>query len=410
MEGGFGQFDAVYNIIILVVIITLIARRTNFPSTIALIFAGLIAASVPTLPLPDLSPEIFLAVLLPPILFNETLTTDIEGLIDDSDTIMGYAVLGTALMVLAVGIYSYLILRLTLMESLLLGIIIAPTDPVAVIATFNRLGVVKRFQLIIAGESLFNDGLAIVVYSILIMVIEAGRITLGEVAQVTLIKVVGGLLLGYVAGYIIHLVFCWTYDLYAKILLTFILAFGVFRLAEGFHASGVIAVVIAGLILNYRCKVSGGLNPEEIETIEIMWEFTGFMASSFAFIFIGVNLETGLLYGYVLPILGISLFSVIFRYLMVDVVAEFLEFSRSKRIPRNWRIGMTWSGLRGAVSIVLVLGISGLDLPNIDLLLALTYGIVLGTNVIQGLSMPWVVNRLNLYSSRSVPETRAVEE
>ncbi|MBD3207674.1 hypothetical protein GF319_15200, partial [Candidatus Bathyarchaeota archaeon] len=215
MEGGFGQFDAVYNIIILVVIITLIARRTNFPSTIALIFAGLIAASVPTLPLPELSPEIFLAVLLPPILFNETLTTDIEGLIDDSDTIMGYAVLGTALMVLAVGIYSYLILRLTLMESLLLGIIIAPTDPVAVIATFNRLGVVRRFQLIIAGESLFNDGLAIVVYSILIMVIEAGRITLGEVAQVTLIKVVGGLLLGYVAGYIIHLIFCWTYDLYA---------------------------------------------------------------------------------------------------------------------------------------------------------------------------------------------------
>lgn len=409
MEGGFGQFDAIYNIIILVVIITLIGRRTNFPSTIALIFAGLVAASVPTLPLPELGPEIFLAVLLPPILFNETLTTDIEGLIDDSDTIMGYAVLGTALMVIAVTIYANFILEFTLPESFMLGIIIAPTDPVAVIATFNRLGVINRFQLIIAGESLFNDGLAIVIYSILVMVIEAGTVTLGEIAQVSLIKIVGGVLLGYVAGYIIHLIFCWTSDLYAKILLTYILAFGVFRLAEGFHASGVIAVVIAGLILNYRCKVSGGLGHEEVETIEIMWEFTGFLASSFAFIFIGVNLETSLLYVYVLPILGISLFSVIFRYLMVDVVANFLEYSRNKRIPRNWRIGMTWSGLRGAVSIVLVLGVTGLDLPNIDLLLALTYGIVLATNVIQGLSMPWVVNRLNLYSSRSVPETQTEE-
>jgi CPA1 family monovalent cation:H+ antiporter len=410
MEGGFGQFDAIYNIIILVVIITLIGRRTNFPSTIALIFAGLVAASIPTLPLPELSPDVFLAVLLPPILFNETLTTDIEGLIDDSDTIIGYAVLGTALMVIAVVAYTFLILKLTLIESFLMGIIIAPTDPVAVIATFKRLGVVKRFQLIVAGESLFNDGVAIVVYSILLMVIESGSITAGEVAQVSLIKVIGGLLLGYTAGYIIHLIFCWTFDLYAKILLTFVLAFGVFRLAEGFHASGVIAVVIAGLILNYRCKISGGLSKEETETLEIIWEFTGFLASSFAFIFIGVNLETNLLYGYVLPIFGISLFSVLFRYLMVDIVAEFLEHNRSKRIPRNWRIGMTWSGLRGAVSVVLVLGISGIKLPNIDTLLALTYGVVLGTNVFQGLSMPWVVKQLNLYSTKSVPEIHTESE
>jgi CPA1 family monovalent cation:H+ antiporter len=176
------------------------------------------------------------------------------------------------------------------------------------------------------------------------MVIEAGGITFFEVAQVKLINVVGGILLGYVAGYVIHLIFCWTSDLYAKILLTFILAFSVFRLDEGFHACGVIAVVMAGLILNYRCKLSGGLNQEEIKTIEIMWEFTGFLASSFAFMLIGVNLENSLLYSYVSPILGISLFSVTFRYLMVDFVADFSEYFRRKLIPRNWRIGMTWSG------------------------------------------------------------------
>ena len=400
MEGGLGQFDAIYNILILVVIITLIARQINFPSTIAFIFAGLLAAAVPRLPLPELSPEVFLSILLPPILFTETLTLDIDGLIDDSDTILSYAVPGTVLVVTAIGLYTHYVFQVSWLEAFMLGIVVAPTDPVSVIATFKRLGVIRRFQLIVAGESLFNDGVAIVVYSILITVIEAGAISGIEILTTTIIKVFGGVILGYVAGYIVHLIFCWTDDLYIKTLLTFIIAFGVFRLAEQFHASGVIAVVLAGLILNYRCRNFGGVSEKEEETLEIMWEFVGFIASSFAFIFIGVSLELELLSHFMLQILALSIVSVIFRYGMIDLIARFLERYRSKRIPQNWRIGMTWSGLRGAVSVVLILGITGINLPNEQLLLALTYGIVLSTNVIQGLSMPLIVNSLNLFSRR----------
>jgi len=410
MEAGLGQFDAIYNILILVVIISLVARQINFPSTIAFIFAGLLAAWVPRLTLPELSPEIFLTILLPPILFNETLTLDIEGLIDDSDIIMIYAVLGTAMMVAAVGLYTHYILGLTWIESFLLGIIVSPTDPVSVIATFKQLGVIRRFQLIVAGESLFNDGVAIIVYSILFIIIEAGTITSFEVLQITLVKVLGGVLLGYAAGYIVHLIFCWTDDLFVEILLTFIVAFGVYRLAEQFHSSGVIAVVIAGLLLNYRCKASGGISEHDEESLEVMWEFVGFIASSFAFIFIGVSLEPSILIGFALPILGLSFFCVIFRYVMVSFVAEFLEKRRSKRIPQNWRVGMTWSGLRGAVSVVLVLGIVGLALPNTEKMFALTYGLVFGSNVFQGLTMPMLVNQQRLYSTRSRPEPQPQEE
>jgi CPA1 family monovalent cation:H+ antiporter len=403
MDGGLGQFDAIYNILILVVIITLIARQINFPSTIAFIFAGLLAASVPRISLPELSPEIFLTVLLPPILFTETLTMDIDGLIDDSDTILTYAVAGTALMVTAIGLYTHYVFRMGWLEAFMLGIIVAPTDPVSVIATFKRLGVIRRFQLIVAGESLFNDGVAIVVYSILLNIIEAGSITAIDVITTTIIKVFGGIILGYIAGYIVHLIMCWTDDLYIKTLLTFIIAFGVFRLAEQFHASGVIAVVLAGLILNYRCRNYGGIGEKAEESLEIMWEFVGFIASSFAFIFIGVSLEINLLFSFALQILALSIVSVIFRYAMIDIIARILEEYRGKRIPTNWRAGMTWSGLRGAVSIVLVLGITGIDLPNEQLLLALTYGIVLGTNLIQGLSMPVLIKRLNLFSSTRSP-------
>jgi len=403
MDGGLGQFDAIYNILILVVIITLIARQINFPSTIAFIFAGLLAASVPRISLPELSPEIFLTVLLPPILFTETLTMDIDGLIDDSDTILTYAVAGTALMVTAIGLYTHYVFRMGWLEAFMLGIIVAPTDPVSVIATFKRLGVIRRFQLIVAGESLFNDGVAIVVYSILLNIIEAGSITAIDVITTTIIKVFGGVILGYIEGYIVHLIMCWTDDLYIKTLLTFIIAFGVFRLAEQFHASGVIAVVLAGLILNYRCRNYGGIGEKAEESLEIMWEFVGFIASSFAFIFIGVSLEINLLFSFALQILALSIVSVIFRYAMIDIIARILEEYRGKRIPTNWRAGMTWSGLRGAVSIVLVLGITGIDLPNEQLLLALTYGIVLGTNLIQGLSMPVLIKRLNLFSSTRSP-------
>ncbi|MBD3173010.1 hypothetical protein GF326_11115 [Candidatus Bathyarchaeota archaeon] len=397
---GLGQFDAIYNILILVVVITLIARQINFPSTIAFIFAGVLATFMPRISLPEIGPGIFLTVLLPPILFTETLTMDVEGLIDDSDTILTYAVAGTALMSTAIGIYTRYVFQIGWLEAFLLGIIISPTDPVSVIATFKRLGVIRRFQLIIAGESLFNDGLAIVIYSILLTIVEAGSITSMDVVTTTIIKVFGGAILGYVAGYIVHLIMCWTDDLYVKTLLTFIIAFGVFRLAEAFHSSGVIAVVLAGLILNYRCKNYGGIGEEVEEVLEIMWEFVGFIASSFAFIFIGVSLELDLLFSYALQILAISVVNVIFRYGIIDIIARYLETFHDKRIPINWRIGMTWSGLRGAVSVVLVLGITGVDLPNEELLLALTYGIVLVTNVIQGLSMPILIKRLNLFSRR----------
>ena len=410
MAAGFGQFDAIYNILILVVVISLIARQINFPSTIAFIFAGLLAAYAPRFPIPEISPEIFLSVLLPPILFSETLNTDIEGLLDDGDTILGYAVAGTALTVVAVAVFIHLVVGFTWIEAFLLGIIIAPTDPVSVIATFKQLDVIKRFQLIVSGESLFNDGVAIVLYSILLIIIESGGITGPEVAQISIVKIFGGVLLGYIAGYVVHLIFCWTDDLFVKILLSFIVAFGVFRLAEEFHASGVIGVVVAGLLLNYRCKSSGGLSHQEEESLKVMWEFVGFIASSFAFIFIGVSLEPRLLQGFMMSVLALGVFTIIFRYVMVDLVARFLETYRRKRIPRNWKVGMTWSGLRGAVSVVLVLGVTGLSLPNETGLLALTYGIVLGTNLIQGLSMPWVVNRLRLFSTKPASEAQEASE
>jgi CPA1 family monovalent cation:H+ antiporter len=400
MNGGLGPFDAVFNALLIVVVITLVARRINFPYTIALIFAGLLGPLFPRgTPFPEIGPEIFLVILLPPILFEETLTLDIDGLIDDTDTILSYAVLGTVLQVIAVASFAWIAYNFTVIEALILAIIVAPTDPVAVIATFRRLGVIRRFQLLVSGESLFNDGVAIVVYTILISIVNAGGLTFNEIFQISVISVLGGTLIGVAGGYLVHLILCWTDDKFAEVLLSFIIAFGVFRLAEELHASGVIATVLAGLIINYRCSYFGGMGPETMEMLEALWEFVGFIASSFAFIFIGLSLDPGLLRAFLIPVIGLILFMWVTRYFMVDVIARFLERYRDKRIPSNWRRGIWWSGLRGAVSVVLVLGINELQLPHQDEILALVYGVVLGTNILQGLSMTRVVKRLNLSSS-----------
>ena len=166
------QFDAIFNILIIVTFVTLITWRLKFPSTIALILAGILASLSTRLIIPELSSEIFLALLLPPILFQETLHMDIDGLIRESDSVFSFAIIGTLIMQLCIAGFTWLLLGFKVYEALLFGILIAPTDPVAVIRTFHSLGVDQRFQIIVSGESLFNDGIAIVIYSILVSIIS----------------------------------------------------------------------------------------------------------------------------------------------------------------------------------------------------------------------------------------------
>ena len=196
-----------------------------------------------------------------------------------------------------------------------------------------------------------------------------------------------------------HFLFGWTDDKFANVLISFIVAFGVFRLAESIGASGVLAVVTAGLIINYRVKKFGGLETDSVETLDILWEFIGFAASSIAFIFIGINLELAVLLSNIGPILLLYVFIMLSRFVIVHGLAELLGYFRGKEIPKNWRTGIFWSGLRGAVSIVLVMGIGSIALPNSEAIIALTFGVVLVSNLVHGPTIPFVIKYLNISAS-----------
>jgi len=398
----FSQFDAVLNLLILVIAITFITRRLRFPYTIALILAGLVAATLPRLVLPDLSPEVFVIILLPPILFEAALTLDVTGLRRDIDVVFSYAIVGTLLTLGAVGAFAYFLLGYSLIEAILLGIILSPTDPVAVISAFRSVTVKKGFKLIVEGEALFNDGVAIIAYSLILVVINQGSITLPEFGRAALLSILGGVGLGVAGGYLIHFLIERSNDKFAEVLLGFLLSFGIYRLAEYLGGSGVIAVVMAGLILNYRMHKYGGFIVDSFNEYVSFWEFVAFVASSLAFIFIGLYLDPTLLIRYGVPVLALTSFILVTRYLKAFGLAALIERYRGKAISRDWLMGFWWSGLRGAISVVLVLSASSLPLEHIAEMKAITYGLVLATNVIWGVTIPYAIKKYHLAED---PET-----
>ena len=143
-------------------------------------------------------------------------------------------------------------------------------------------------------------------------------------------------------------------------------------------------------------KKFGGLEKESLETLDILWEFIGFAASSIAFIFIGINLELAVLISNFGPILLLYAFIIFSRFIIVYGLAELLGYIRGKKIPKNWRLGLFWSGLRGAVSIVLVTGLGTVALPNSEVIIALTFGVVLISNLVHGPTIPMIIKHLNI--------------
>ena len=145
---GLEQFDSIYNILILVTVVTLVSWRLKFPSTLALIVAGILSSISTRLVLPEIGSENIMTLLLPPILFQEALHLNVDNFIKEAKSVIMFATIGTLLMQIAVGAFSYYILKFNLIESLLFGILLAPTDPVAVIRQFHSSNVDQKFQMI----------------------------------------------------------------------------------------------------------------------------------------------------------------------------------------------------------------------------------------------------------------------
>jgi CPA1 family monovalent cation:H+ antiporter len=263
-----------------------------------------------------------------------------------------------------------------------------------VVALFRVLGVPKRLSVLVEGESLFNDGTAIVVFNIALAVALGGSFGAGGALTEFVRVAAGGTLVGLALGWLVSLLIARIDYYLIETALTVVLAFGSYLVAERLHVSGVLAVVAAGLIngnLGPR-----GMSPTARIVIFNFWEFVAFLANSFVFLLIGLNINLSSLladWQAVLWAIGAVLAA---RAIVVYGLSGLLNLTRAARIPMSWQHILNWGGLRGAISLALVLSLPAALGAKNDLLQVMTFGVVLFTLLGQATTMRTVVRRLNV--------------
>ena len=242
----------IVELLVVAIVVAIIVKYIRLPYTIALVFAGVGVGFLPLVPAFPVDPSLWLLLFLPPLLFEGTINMDLELLRRYAKPVGLLAFLGTLISVALLATAFHHLLGMPVAVATLLGVMLSPTDPVSVLSLFKEYGVARGLQTIVEGESVFNDGVAVVLYVIVLHVLGGEPVTVVE-GVVEFTKVVaGGALVGVVLGYLTHRLYSQIDDHLVEVGLSVALAYGSFLVAERLEVSGVIAVVVAGLIIgNY---------------------------------------------------------------------------------------------------------------------------------------------------------------
>ena len=408
------QVQIVILLLIVTLIVALLARRLRIPYTLLLVIVGLVVGLLPFIRNEHLDPNLVLYVFIPALLFEGAWNAEIDRLKADWLPIVLLAIPGLVLSLLIVAAALYWGIGLSWLLALLVAAIVSPTDPVAVIALFQQLGVPDRLRTLVEGESIFNDGTGSAAYELVLAVLlptlglaeASGNPTFANtpalgIAVEVLWLIFGGLLLGFGVGWVASRLLRRVDDRLVVITITVAVADGMYLLGTALHTSGLLAVVGAGLVMgSYGRKYA--MSPRTIEAADDVWEFIDYLANSLLFLLLGFELAStnlvqsfpGIFFGLLGAVIGRVLMIYVFIPLQ-DVLARWWARrtpGRSPRLPRPrpvpsaWRPVMVLSGLRGALSLALVLGLP-IELEQRDLLTDIVYGIILVTLLGQGLTL-----------------------
>ena len=282
------------------------------------------------------------------------------------------------------GFVVYYAVGMSLIVALLFGSMVSATDPRSVLSIFKEVAVDDRLSVLVEGESLLNDGTAVALFQILFASAVGGGVDLAWGAGQFLLSVVGGALLGVALGYFVSKLTKRIDDAQVEITFTTILAYGTFLLARHLYLSGVIATVAAGLVIgNFAVKT--GMSTRTLTALRSFWEYASFMINSLVFLLIGLEVRLGGVLRAWKPILIAIAAIFLGRILSVYTLVPFSNLF-SKRIPFAWQHVMVWGGLRGALSLALALSLDS-TFPYRDQILNLTFGVVVFSILVQGLSI-----------------------
>ncbi len=369
------------------------------PYTIALVFVGLMVAITKLAPSMVISHDVTFMLILPPLLFQGAMHMDLEQLRKNWKSIAMLAVPGVVCSTFLIGFLVQKLWGIELIYALLFGALITPTDPISVLSILKRVGAPERLRVILEGESLFNDGTGVVVFSVILGIITGhAHFDLGHTVWKFFMVAGGGTLVGLAVGYVAYHILRKLDDHLLEVALTVVVTFGTPLLAETFHLSGIIAVVVAGLIIgNYGRMYS--MSTKTRETLETFWEVIDFIINSLLFLVIGMELQAvsgGTMMKLWPLIVGGIMVTLISRLIVVyPVVAIKNALTQREKIPWPWAHVLFWGGLKGSIPIALVVGLP-INFMYREMFLTIAFGIVLFSLVIQGLTIKPMARCLGL--------------
>jgi CPA1 family monovalent cation:H+ antiporter len=383
-------------------IIAVAAKRLRIPYTVALVAGGLLFSLLrlpflsplqPSLRPNWLTPDVILILFLPALVFEGSVKIDRRDLLRDASPLLLLANVGVLLATLITGYLVHWALGLPLLVALLFGAIISATDPISVLAIFKGLRMSKRLSVIIEGESLMNDGTAVVLFQILLAGLVAGQLNTGKGIGQYVLAVAGGAALGAALGYLVSRITGTIDDPEIEITLTTIVAYGSYLVAYHLHWSGVIATASAGLMVgNYGAK--NGMSPQTRAALVSFWEYLAFVMNSLVFLLIGLEVHISAFARSWRPVLFAIVAVLVARacsvYALVPISNLFAE-----KVPARWQHVIVWGGLRGALALALALSLDD-TFPNRLQVLDLTYGVVIFSILVQGLTIKPLLRVLKL--------------
>lgn len=333
--------------------------------------------------------ELLLESMLSFMLFAGAIHIKFEDLKSEKFTVMLFSTVSVLISTVAVGFSTYYLLgsfgiSVDIMHCLLFGSLISPTDPIAVLSILKSAGVSKSLETKIAGESLFNDGVAVVVFITILQLCQPNAVL--DVKNILLLfgqEAIGGIILGFIIGWIGYKMIASIDNYKVEVLITIAIVMGGYTLAHYIHVSGPLAMVVAGLITGNHSK-NYGMSQVTADYVDKFWELLDEILNAFLFVLIGLELLIVDISNTILIISVLLIFILlVIRYLSVWVPSLLIRFK--ERIDRKTLFILTWGGLRGGISIALALSIP-IDF-NKEIWVTITYVIVCFSILVQGLTI-----------------------
>ena len=395
--------------LVVAILVAIIARRMRLPYTVGLVLTGIALAVTGLETGAMLTHDFIFDVILPPLLFEAALSIRWRELRRDLFPIVVLSTLGVVISAVVVAAGMVQFLAWPAAAAIVFGVLIAATDPIAVLAMFKDTGVKGRLRLLLESESLFNDGVAAVLFALVLAWAQAadiGQLTVTSVARALALTAGGGILAGLACGGAAIALAGRTSDHLVEATLTAVAAYGSFLLAENFHCSGVLATVAAGLLMGNLGMLREDekrniFSPDGRSFVIALWEFAAFIANSLIFLLIGLRVAamplTSIGAGTLSVAVGLVLAG---RALTVYPLCLLFRYS-AWAIPIPEQHVLWWGGLRGALALALALALPP-DFPLYNEILITAFGVVVFSVVVQGLTMPLLLWKLGLLPKKLV--------